>query len=247
MMTEDETKGFVDTTPQAGNGDQYRDPEHIPSQNEFTAEIKSGVVDSKSRTLAGWIRHKQWGVDVREALALFVEWLSTKWHAIRQLVDSNSDRQSAVESRQNDLENRFSSLLGSATKDSEVIDARDSQKYGRFNVLDARIENIEGLLAKYVPQGFEIKINHNMKRMPSVRVVTYDWAIGTEKDGLDTTPSGLFGGTQSVSVAANTQYPNTNSMVVILPMDYQTNVKPIQRGDDWYLISGIKTIKISLF
>ncbi|WP_349551388.1 hypothetical protein [Leuconostoc pseudomesenteroides] len=50
-MTEDETKGFVDTTPQAGNGDQYRDPEHIPAQNEFTAEIKSGVVDSKSRTL----------------------------------------------------------------------------------------------------------------------------------------------------------------------------------------------------
>ncbi|EGF47532.1 hypothetical protein AAULR_24276 [Lacticaseibacillus rhamnosus MTCC 5462] len=58
--------------------DQYRDPEHIPNDNAIRQEINRGVVDPKASQLATWIRQKQWGVDVREALGLFVEWVSSK-------------------------------------------------------------------------------------------------------------------------------------------------------------------------
>ncbi|CAK1223875.1 hypothetical protein R55214_HHFBAMCI_01546 [Fructobacillus evanidus] len=238
--------GFVDTTPQAGNGDQYRDPTHIPSDNEFSQDIKSGVVDSNSRTLAKWLREKQWGTDTREALALFVEWLSTKWHSNKELIDSNSSRQSQVEKRQTDLEGRFTGLLSGATKDSEVIDARNSQTYGQFDVLDKRFENIETLLSKYVPQGFEVTIKHNLNRMPAVSVFSYEWAIGTAPDGFGTEPDGLFGGTNPVSVASNVVYSDANTIKVVLPLDYKLSGELEQHDNSWYLIDGIKTLKFTL-
>ncbi|GAP02079.1 hypothetical protein FFRU_350020 [Fructobacillus fructosus] len=239
-------KGFVDIKPQAGNGDQYRDPTHIPSENEFANDIKNGVVDKNSQTLAKWLREKQWGVDVREALALFVEWLSTKWHSNKELIDQNANRQSQVEKRQTDLETRFTGVLSGATKDSEVIDARNSQTYGKFEVLDNRFENIETLLAKYVPQGFEVTIKHNLNRMPTVFVFSYEWGIGTAPNGLGTEPEGLFGGTNPVSVASNVVYSDANTIKVILPLDYKMSGELEQHDNSWYLVEGIKSLKFKL-
>lgn len=239
-------KGFVDITPQAGNGDQYRDPTHIPSENEFTNDIKNGVVDKNSQTLAKWLIEKQWGVDVRKALAIFVVWLSTKWHSNKELIDKNSDRQSQVEKRQTDLEGKFTNVISSATSDSEVIDARNSVKFGKFGTIDARFENMEALITKYVPQGFEVTINHNLNRMPQISVFTYDWAIGTETNGLDTAPSGLFGGSQPVSVSNQVVYSDVNNVKVILPADYTQGGTLEQHNGVWYLIDGIKTLKFVL-
>ncbi|MBS9338389.1 hypothetical protein G6R29_01900 [Fructobacillus sp. M2-14] len=239
-------KGFVDMTPQAGNGDDYRDPTHIPSENEFTNDINNGVVDKNSRTLAKWLREKQWGVDVREALALFVEWLSTKWHSNKELIDKNSDRQSQVEKRQTDLEGRFTGVLSGATQDSEVIDARNSETYGNFDVLDKRFENIENLLSKYVPQGFEVTIKHNLGHMPTVDVFTYDWAIGTAPNGFGTEPDGLFGGTDRASVIRNVIHLDANTVKVILPLDYKADGELERHGNDFYLIDGIRTIEFRL-
>lgn len=238
--------GFVDVTPQAGNGDQYRDPTHIPSENEFTNDIKNGVVDENSQTLAKWLIEKQWGGDVRKALALFVEWISTKWHSNKELIDKNSDRQDQVEKRQTDLEGRFTGVINGATKDSEVIDARNSQTYGQFDVLDKRFENIENLLSKYVPQGFEVTIKHNLNRMPTVSVFSYEWAIGTAPNGFGTEPEGLFGGTNPVSVASNVVYSDTNTVKVVLPLDYRMDGTIEQHGSSWYLVEGIKSLKFKL-
>lgn len=229
-----------------GNGDDYRDPTHIPNENELSNDIKNGVVDDKSQTLATWLRTKQWGTDVREALALFVEWIATKWSSNKDLIDKNADRQTQVEARQTDLENRFTGVLSGATKDSEVIDARSSQIYGQFDVLDKRFENIEVLLAKYVPQGFEVTIKHNLNRMPTVNVFSYEWAIGTASNGLGTEPTGLFGGTNPISVASNVVYSDTNTVKVVLPLDYKMSGKLEQHGDSWYLIEGIKSLKFKL-
>ncbi|WP_277754883.1 CotH kinase family protein [Lacticaseibacillus rhamnosus] len=54
----------------------YRDPEHIPYENSIREDINNGFVDNISESLATWIRSKQWGLDVRESLALAVEWFS---------------------------------------------------------------------------------------------------------------------------------------------------------------------------
>lgn len=54
----------------------YRDPEHIPYENSIREDINNGFVDNISESLATWLRSKQWGLDVRESLALAVEWFS---------------------------------------------------------------------------------------------------------------------------------------------------------------------------
>lgn len=65
---------------------QYRDPEHIPSDNEIQQDIDHGSVDPKANKLADWIQHKQWGVDVRLALSLMVRWVSVAISNIRNSV-----------------------------------------------------------------------------------------------------------------------------------------------------------------
>lgn len=55
----------------------YRDSTHIPYDNVVREAINGGYVDNISATLAEWLRKKMWGLDVRESLALAVEWFST--------------------------------------------------------------------------------------------------------------------------------------------------------------------------
>ncbi|MBM6642190.1 metallophosphoesterase [Lacticaseibacillus paracasei] len=127
-------------------GSEYRDPSHIKQNNEIQDDIDKGVVDPKAKTLSGWIQHKQYGLDVRKSLSLFTEWISSKFNAIVSAFENVKDRQDHVEGRQDDVEDQFKDVVANATKDSEVILARDSKFYGKFSVLDDRLENVETYL-----------------------------------------------------------------------------------------------------
>ncbi len=242
-MYEEDNQGFVDTTPQSSNGDQYVDPTHIPNKNEYKDEINGGVLDRKSKRLAKWIREKQWGVDVREALALFVEWLSVKWQESRKVIEENEQRQSDVETRQTKVEGEFERVIANATRDSEVILARDSVKYGIFPVLDQRLEHIEYLLSNYVPDGFGIYIKHNQGRNPRVTVKYYENALGTEIDGFNT--ESYFGEVKKETVNNRVEYPDSNSLVINLPIKWYINGKPNFKYGDWYIIEKNSVLKIS--
>ena len=61
---------------QSVDATQYRDADHIPYENLIREDINTGYVDQKSQALATWLRTKKWGLDVRESLALAVEWFS---------------------------------------------------------------------------------------------------------------------------------------------------------------------------
>ena len=84
-----------------------------------------------SITLARWIRQKVFGRDVRESLALFVEWVSV-------LTNKHYDFSQAVGDKQVQLEERFERQVDQLTDEAEVIDAR-----GNYNVLGKRLETME--------------------------------------------------------------------------------------------------------
>jgi hypothetical protein len=253
-------KGFVDTLPTGEDGlEQYTDPTHIPGDNEFKKEIEAGTPDQKATTLAGWIRVKEWGVDVREALALFVEWLSVKFNALKDdygkfKVDLTgkqtavTNRQTEVEKRQTNLEGRFTNVIANATKDSEVIDARSSAIYGPFGVLDQRLENIEQALALLAPTGYTVTINHGLGRNPTVTVVYYEYALGTEPNGLGTGPEGTFGGTPSKTLESTVSYPDANTAKIDLPLGFKLTGDPVFQPADnrWYIIDGYRTLRFDL-
>jgi len=193
----------------------YRDSTHIDGEDE---EIKEGIVDSKSQQLANWVRQKKWGIDVREAIARTVEWFSVLYNRIKDIVDKNTARQDDVEARQQGLESQFKDVIHNTTTDSEVILARDSGKFGKFEVLDERLEYIENLLYEWAPTGFKVSIKHTLNRQPIVNCYYYEDAIGTEKNGLGT--SGRFGGSAPISVPINCIYKD-KLVEISLPAKYK--------------------------
>lgn len=137
-------------------------------------------------------------------------------------------------------------MTSNATVDSEVILARDSDVYGNFNTLDLRLENIESIMTNFVPSGFIVKINHNLGRNPTVTVKKYDWAIGTETNGFDTAPKGLFGGDAIETVPTNLIY-NNGVVYVNMPAVYRQSGKFIVQSDkELLLIDGIHTLNFAV-
>lgn len=217
---------------------KYRDPNPIPAKQDYTADN----VDVLAQQIAKFIREKMYGADVRESLARWVEVNLSLLEYFRGKQNDVTQRQSDVEERQSDLEDKFVHVIANATVDSELINARDSNAYGKFPILDGRLENIEGLLAQAVPAGFTVKINHNFNRNPTVAVKYYEYAIGTEPNGFGTGPT--FGGTATKEIASQVQYDNADNMTIQLPIWYALAGAPVQKPDgNWYLIDGFRTLK----
>ena len=203
------------------------------------------------------IRHKMYGHDVREALARWVEIGLSLWTAMDADLDAqktaatlkqaDQDRHiSNVESSQAEVLQQFQQVIAGATKDSEVILARSSDDYGNFATLDARLENIESMMAKQVPAGYTVTIKHGLGRNPDVSVYYYEDAIGVETDGLGTAK--VFGGTSPVALTASVTYTDSNTVTISLPAAYALSGTVIyQEGDRcWYLIDGNRVLKFDL-
>ena len=237
----------------------YRDNTPITAEDveSLSKIISVGNVDQVALQVAKWLREKMYGNDVREALAqwtiftakiteyLFNDEAAFKLEVLRTKNDLVT-RQTQVEGRQTDLENAFKSVIANATKDSEVILARSSSRYGAYLTLDDRIEYLEQLIGTYVPSGFTVTIKHNQNRNPDVKVRYYEYALGTEPDGIGTGPKGSFGGTNNVDVPATVEYKDANTVLVHLPTNYRLTGAPIFEQDKWRLIDGYKTLSFDL-
>lgn len=237
----------------------YRDNTPITAEDveSLSKIISVGNVDQVALQVAKWLREKMYGNDVREALAQWTiftakiaEYLVNDEAAFKlDVLRTKNDlvaRQTQVESRQTDLENAFKSVISNATKDSEVILARSSSRYGAYLTLDDRIEYLEQLIGTYVSSGFTVTIKHNQNRNPDVKVRYYEYALGTEPDGIGTGPKGSFGGTNNVDVPTTVEYKDANTVLVHLPTNYRLTGAPIFEQDKWRLIDGYKTLSFDL-
>lgn len=237
----------------------YRDNTPITAEDveSLSKVISVGNVDQVALQVAKWLREKMYGDDVREALAQWTiftakiaEYLVNDEAAFKlDVLRTKNDlvtRQTQVEGRQTDLENAFKSVIANATKDSEIILARSSSRYGAYLTLDDRIEYLEQLIGSYVPSGFTVTIKHNQNRNPNVKVRYYEYALGTEPDGIGLGPKGSFGGINNRDVPATVEYQDANTLLVHLPTNYQLEGKPVFELDKWRLIDGYKALSFDL-
>lgn len=180
---------------------------------------------------------------VRKIIYLFMRWCAYWVLKLQAWVDKTNGRQDDVEKRQNGLENQFKDVLANATTDSEVINARDSQAFGKFTVLDDRIENIEKLLSGFVPQGVEITIERTMDTLPKIYVDTWDYGIGMV--GLGEEPTGLFGGTTPEIIQSRIVSWTNNKLIIQVPLDYEKFAFDNRPSDDEYLLfNGTKSLMV---
>lgn len=237
----------------ADDSTDYRDPTRIGTDTPATPDN----IQKLAAQDADAIRHKMYGVDVRESLARWVEYMLALWQAMdadEQGVKSDTAKQLAadvariqdVEQRQTAAETAAQQVVSNATKDSEVILARNSPLYGKYDLLGARIDHLETLAASVIPAGFTITIKHGLNRDPKVRVDYYQDAIGTEPGGLGTADS--FGGTPPQTLTTNVSYPDANTASIVLPVAFKMDGEPEYQPDDgcWYIIDGDKILKIDL-
>lgn len=237
----------------------YRDNTPITQEDlkKLQRDISVGDVEKVAQIVATWLREKMYGKDVRETLA---QWAIYTARIAQYLINDEQEfkrvmndlklelinRQEQVEGRQTDLENQFAQVIANVTVDSEVILARNSNRYGSYITLDNRLEHIESLLASYVPAGFTITLKHNQNRNPRVNILYYEYAIGTETDGLGAGPSGSFGGTNFTNVAPQVDYQDLNTAVIHLPTVYSMHGTVEYKYGYWYLIDGYKTLRLDL-
>ncbi|WP_302450870.1 hypothetical protein [Ligilactobacillus animalis] len=237
----------------------YRDNTPITQEDlkKLQRDISVGDVEKVAQIVATWLREKMYGKDVRETLAQWAiytariaQYLINDEQEFKRLMNDLKielvNRQEQVENRQADVEKQFLQVIANATVDSEVILARNSNRYGTYTTLDNRLEYIESLLASYVPAGFTITLKHNQNRNPIVSILYYEYAIGTEPNGLGSGPSGSFGGTNFTSVAPQVDYQDLNTVVIHLPTVYSMHGTVEYKNGYWYLIGGYKTLRFDL-
>lgn len=90
--------------------------------------------DPQSAELAGYVRTKTFGRDVREAIARSIELNSTRSKSAEELANETVNVA-------NDLTDRFNAQIGALTEDSEVIDARN----GYLNLRE-RLDNLTNVI-----------------------------------------------------------------------------------------------------
>lgn len=228
---------------------KYRDNSHIQKDNEIEQDIEQGTVDNHSSTLAKWLREKMYGVDVRESLALFVEFLSTKYNDLIDRFSDLSNKESTLEDRQNELDNEFKNVIAGSSEDDEVINSRNSDNFGEFKVLDDRLENDESKLIELCFDNTnKLEIKHDLGYHPTVKTYYYENAIGTHGFLQNTE---VFGSTKLIN--KDVMYETSKQLSIALPITYQLNGELDESemyDNTWYLTEEnekeSKTIKIEL-
>lgn len=120
---------------------EYNDPTHVP---EIDKEISEGEKDAISVKLANWIRTKMYGLDVREAMARFILWISVLYHRILSITDKLIKRQDDVEHKFDNLNDKFNDQIEGSTTDGEIIAARRSGISGKkYKLLGDRLDDME--------------------------------------------------------------------------------------------------------
>ncbi|MCZ0891962.1 hypothetical protein O0Z71_05850 [Ligilactobacillus saerimneri] len=238
---------------------EYRDDTPITQDDidKLYDAISVGDLEQAAQKLAKWVEEKMMGEQTRKSLALWAilqaritEYLINNTDNFENLMNVLKSellgRQGDVEKRQTDVENQFNAVIANATKDSEVILARDSQIYGTFPTLDGRFERLESIVSQYVPMGFTVTLKHNQNRKPEVTVSYVEYAFGTEPNGFGTGPAGSFGGYHNRKVQCTVDYPDMDTCIIHLPRSEALNGKPVFEIDAWRLIDGYKTLTFDL-
>lgn len=266
-MTTEGTLDWTENQQSFSISINYDDPTPTPplvvTPGQADALIKAAQVNARQ------LATKMNGNDVRATLAQNV---LLSGHMLQQGLGSLKDFQNAidaftketdarvaeVEQRQTASEAKVTDTLKDMTDKAaetgegygpEVVDARHSDIYGKdYDTVGEHIRAIEAAIAPYIAStSATATIPVKLGRQVPISVSYYEYALGTEPDGLGTGPYGLGGSEpQDVSAIAVT-WTDSNTANVALPVTYKDVVangtlKAMADGS-WTLTAGYKTLR----
>lgn len=116
----------------------YRDP----TPNKFPQDYDPAKVDSRVKLRSDSIKHKQKGVDTREAMYQALEIGSVTANEAKSTSVNTAGRQDAVEQSQKDFEGRYNDQIAGNTDLNEVIDSRKPKNKEAYPTLGERLNDM---------------------------------------------------------------------------------------------------------
>ena len=104
----------------------------------------------------------------------------------------------------------------------------------------AEVLDLNKIIYRKVPSGFNVVIEHDSEYQPDVKVTYYKNSIGTEANGFDTGP--VFGGERIYNLASSLSYIR-NKVNVELPSVYTMDGEVVNNGNELLLINGTEVIR----
>lgn len=127
------------------------------------------------------------------------------------------------------------------TPDENNVISLDNGMVAERNSSLVSADTMEDLL-----YGYTIEIHHGQDDFPARPVVMYyEDAIGTEANGLGTGAAG-FGQTKTKLLPFRAEYPDANTIKLLVPRNFYLKAAPHYIAGAWYLIDENLTIKVDL-
>ena len=169
----------------------YRDPTHITPTD---SPVDQNKVSDANKLLAGWIRQKMYGVDVRESLARLAEQTSADVYDDRQTVQDYKNHadneEQALRNLANKLSQEFENVLNAKTDDAEIVNARTDVAGTVYKTLKLRLDAMQLNLNTFYQAGQVdpslhilcikdiAKDSENMRLSPLVQITGGDGSDG---------------------------------------------------------------------
>lgn len=206
-----------------------------PYPNNFPDDYDKTKVDPRVRLRTSAVKNKLIGLDTREAMEQAPEIISVVATEAKELSDETSERQ-------DELEERWETVLAETTDGAEVIDARTGLRGTSWPTIKGRLDSMQAIDDKLNPVSEIFSIEHNQNCYPVVRVLAFENGLGIGPLGAN------LGGSNTITVNCDAEYMGRNSLKVKVPLAFAMINPTTERisANEYLLVEGIKSLIIEV-
>ena len=206
-----------------------------PYPNNFPDDYDKTKVDPRVRLRTSAVKNKLIGLDTREAMEQAPEIISVVATEAKELSDETSERQ-------DELEERWETVLAETTDGAEVIDARTGLRGTSWPTIKGRLDSMQAIDDKLNPVSEIFSIEHNQNCYPVVRVLAFENGLGIGPLGVN------LGGSNTITINCEAEYMGRNSLKVKVPLVFAMTNPTTERisPNEYLLVEGIKSLIIEV-
>lgn len=201
--------------------------------------------DPESAELAGYVRTKTLGGQVREAIARSIELNSTRSKDAENLASEtlnvSNDLKAETDLAVKEITKQAEIVIANATQDSEVILAR-----GGKTTLSQRLDDSDEQLNKKwnLPNSHLVTIKHNLDFYPELIVLYSEYGIDTV--GFEETPEGIsFDGTSPEKVDVRVKHITRKEVEIYVNEEYVLENFDFYTSKDLIVLNnGVRSLTI---
>lgn len=202
----------------------------------------TGTITPLSQVYADFVRSKLFGKHVREALARGILIASIDANEAKDIARIANAKSDETSERQDELEERWETVLAETTDGAEVIDARTGLRGTSWATLKGRLDSMQAIDDKLNPVSEIFSIEHNQNCYPVVRVLAFENGLGIGPLGVN------LGGSNTITINCEAEYMGRNSLKVKVPLVFAMTNPTTERisANEYLLVEGIKSLIIEV-